>query len=156
MNAVSLLPTPMPRIQRSIIISRPVPEVFSFMDDIHLEREWQPNLRAAEQEPAGPVGVGTLKRYTSEFLKKEVRNAYRCTAYELYVRTVYESTPDSTVDATAEICWEPVPEGTRVTWTIDASPRGALRLMPGALVEKASIHELEETLARLKARLESG
>jgi len=146
----------MPKIQRSVLIRRPVPEVFSYMDDIDREGEWQPNLRSAEQEPVGPVGVGTVKRYTSEFLKKEVRNAYRCTVYEMYVRTVYESTPDSAVDATAEIRWEPVPEGTQVTWTIDASARGALRLMPGALLEKASIHELEETLARLKARLESG
>ena len=146
----------MPEIQRSVLIHRPVPEVFSYMDDIDREREWQPNLRSAEQEPAGPVGVGTVKRYTSEFLKKEVRNAYRCTVYEMYVRTVYESTPDSTVDATAEIHWEPLPEGTQVTWTIDASPRGALRLMPGRVLHKASIHELEATLDRLKARLESG
>ena len=144
----------MARIERSVLIRRPVPEVFSYMDDIDREREWQPNLRSAEQEPVGPVGVGTVKRYTSEFLKKEVRNAYRCTAYEMYVRTVYESTADSAVEATAEIRWEPVPEGTKVTWRIDAAPRGALRLMPRAVLEKASVHELEETLARLKAELE--
>lgn len=145
----------MPQIQRSILIRRPVPEVFAFMDDIRREGDWQSNLVSAEQEPLGPVGVGTVKRYTSQFLKKEIHNAYRCTVYEMYVRTVYETTSDSAIEATAETRWEHVPEGTMVTWIIDAEPRGPLGMIPGALLERASISELEETLDRLKTLLES-
>lgn len=144
----------MPRIERSVIIRRTVPDVFSYMDDIDREQEWQPNLRAANQEPRGPVGVGTLKRYTSKFLKKEVHNVYRVTVYEMYMRAVYESTPESDTHAKAEIRWEHVPEGTRVTWAIDATPGRALKLMPKKALEKASTQELERMLDNLKARLE--
>ena len=126
------------------------------MDDIDREQEWQRNLRAASQEPQGPVGVGTVKRYTSVFLKRQVQNVYRVTAYEMYVRVVYESTPQSAVQATAEIRWEHVSEGTRVTMTIDATPGRALRMVPKRVLEKASTRELEQMLGDLKTVLETG
>jgi hypothetical protein len=124
------------------------------MDDIDREQEWQPNLREASQEPRGPVGVGTVKRYTSKFLKRDRHNVYRVTTYEMYVRAVYESTPESDTTARAEIRWEPVPEGTKVTWTIDATPGRRLKLVPKKALEKASTQELERMLENLKARLE--
>lgn len=139
-----------------MLIHRSVPDVFSYMDDIDREREWQRNLRAASQDPLGPVGVGTVKRYTSVFLKKQVQNVYRVTAYEMYVRTVYESTPESAVQATAEIRWDHVPEGTRVTMAIDATPGRALKMVPKKMLQKASTQELEQMLADLKTVLEVG
>ncbi len=153
-------PNPSPktvsRIERSVIIRRSVPDVFSYMDDIEREHEWQPNLRAASQEPRGPVGVGTLKRYTSVFMKMERQNVYRVAVYEMYVRVVYESTPESATDATAEVRWEEVPEGTRVTMAIDATPGPALKLVPKKVLEKATSQELERMLEKLKAVLEGG
>lgn len=144
----------MPRIERSITIARSVPDVFSYMDDVDREHEWQPNLRAASQEPRGPVGVGTIKRYTSVFMKKERRNIYRVTAYDMYARVVYESTPESDTQATAEVRWEQVPDGTRVTFSIDAQPVHTSRLVPRKTLERATNKELERMLGMLKAALE--
>ena len=146
----------MPRIERSVTIARSVPDVFSYMDDVDREHEWQPNLRAASQEPRGPVGVGTLKRYTSVFMKQERHNVYRVTAHEMYVRVVYESTPESATQATAEVRWEQVPEGTRVTMSIDAAPGRAMKLVPGKALESATTKELERMLRLLKEVLEGG
>ncbi len=125
------------------------------MDDVDREHEWQPNLRAASQEPRGSVGVGTLKRYTSVFMKTERRNVYRVTDYEMYVRVVYESTPESATKATSEFRWDQVPEGTKVTMTIDGTPGPALKLVPKKLLEKATTQELERMLQNLKAVLEA-
>jgi len=126
------------------------------MDDIDREHEWQPNLRAASQEPSGPVGVGTLKCYTSVFMKKERRNVYRVTEYEMYVRVEYESTSESATQATAEVRWEQVPAGTRVTMSIDAAPGRASKLVSGKALEVASTKELERMLRLLKEVLEGG
>jgi uncharacterized protein YndB with AHSA1/START domain len=145
----------MPRIERSVTIARSVPDVFHYMDDVDHEHEWQPNLREASQEPRGPVGVGTLKRYTSVFMKKERHNVYRVTDYEMYARVVYESTPQSDTQATAEVRWEQVPEGTRVTMSIDAEPGRASKLVPGKALERTSTKELERMLGLLKDMLES-
>lgn len=126
------------------------------MDDVNREAEWQANLRAAAQEPAGPVGVGTIKRYRSVFLKREVQNSYRVVAYELYVRVVYETTPDSAVRATVEVRWDQVSEGTRVTMVVDAAPGGPLKMVPAKVLAKASTDGLENMLAALRLRLETG
>ena len=47
----------MSRQSASIMIERPPAEVFAYMDDVSREKEWQPNLRSAEQEPPGPTEV---------------------------------------------------------------------------------------------------
>ena len=143
------------RIERSVIIRRSVPDVFTYMDDVDREHEWQSNLRAASQEPRGSVGVGTLKRYTSVFMKTERRNVYRVTDYEMYVRVVYESTPESATNATSEVRWDQVPEGTKVTMTIEATPGPVLKLVPKKVLEKATTQELERMLQKLKAVLEA-
>ncbi len=145
----------MSRIERSVIIRRSVPDVFSYMDDIDREHEWQPNLRAASQEPRGPVGVGTLKRYTTVFMKQERQNVYRVTEYEMYAHVVYESTPESATNATSEVRWDQVPDGTKVTMTIDAKPGPALKLVPKKVLEKATTQELERVLEKLRVVLES-
>ncbi len=145
----------MSRIERSVIIRRSVPDVFSYMDDIDREHEWQPNLRAASQEPRGPVGVGTLKRYTTVFMKQERQNVYRVTEYEMYAHVVYESTPESATNATSEVRWDQVPDGTKVTMTIDATPGPALKLVPKKVLEKATTQELERVLEKLRVVLES-
>ena len=145
----------MSRIERSVIIRRSVPDVFSYMDDIDREHEWQPNLRAASQEPRGPVGVGTLKRYTTVFMKQKRQNVYRVTEYEMYAHVVYESTPESATNATSEVRWDQVPDGTKVTMTIDATPGPALKLVPKKVLEKATTQELERVLEKLRVVLES-
>ncbi len=142
-------------IERSVIIRRSVPDVFSYMDDVDREHEWQPNLRAASQEPRGPVGVGTLKRYTTVFMKQERQNVYRVTEYEMYTYVVYESTPESATNATSEVRWDQVPDGTKVTMTIDATPGPALKLVPKKVLEKATTQELERVLEKLRVVLES-
>lgn len=144
----------MHRIERSVIIARSVPEVFRYMDDVEQEHEWQPNLRAASQEPRGPVGVGTVKRYTSVFMKRERHNVYRVTAYDMYARVVYESTPESATQARAEVRWEQVPDGTRVTFSIDAEPGRTPKLVAGTALERATTRELERMLRSLKQVLE--
>ena len=141
-------------IERSVIIRRSVPDVFLYMDDIDREHEWQPNLRAASQEPRGPVGVGTLKRYTTVFMKQERQNVYRVTEYEMYAHVVYESTPESATNATSEVRWDQVPDGTKVTMTIDATPGPALKLVPKKVLEKATTQELERVLEKLRVVLE--
>lgn len=145
----------MSRIERSVIIRRSVPDVFSYMDDIDREHEWQPNLRAASQEPRGPVGVGTLKRYTTVFMKQERQNVYRVTEYEMYAHVVYESTPESATNATSDVRWDQVPDGTKVTMTIDATPGPALKLVPKRVLEKATTQELERVLEKLRVVLEN-
>lgn len=146
----------MARYEQSIVIRRPVEEVFAYMDDVRREPEWQTQLVEAEQTPSGPTAVGTRKRYVSRFLGKRLENTYVVKTYERNRRLVARSTPDSVLDATSDLRWEPVPEGTRVTMALDGTAAGPLRFVPGALLQSTFEKEVSATLTRLKERLEAG
>ncbi len=140
--------------ESSTTIARPPTEVFEYMQDIEREREWQPNLREAEQTPAGEPGVGTRRRYVSEFMGKRFENVYINTIYEPNRRVAYKSAPESDTQAEGEISWEAVEGGTHVTMRFKAEVSGLLRFIPKALVTSAAQKELGDALARVKTRLE--
>jgi carbon monoxide dehydrogenase subunit G len=142
------------RYEESIAIQRPVADVFEYMQDINREHEWQPNLREAVQEPEGEPGVGTVRRYVSEFMGKRFENVYINTIYEPNQRVAYKTAPDSDTQAVGEIVWESEGAVTKVTMRVEADVGGLLRLVPNNLVLSLARKELLDTLARLKARLE--
>ena len=145
----------MARHAQSIVINRPVDDVFEYMNDVRREPEWQPQFIEAEQSPAGPTAVGSTRRYVSEFMGKRLVNTYVVKIYEPNARLVVETTKDSVLDASSEILWEEVPEGTRVTMALDGRPKGALRFVPASILESTFEKEVVTTLKRLRERLES-
>ena len=138
----------------SVVIRRPIAEVFDYMNDVTREHEWQPHLVDAVQEPPGPSAVGSLRRYRSEFMGRSVENTYVIRAWEPRRRLTLETTGDSALEATSEVRWEAVPDGTRVMMTVEGKPKGAFRLVPRKLLEATMHKETEAALARLKERLE--
>jgi uncharacterized membrane protein len=144
----------MARHTASIVIHRPPAVVYAFMDDVSREREWQPHLRDAWQEPPGPSRVGTRKSYRSQLLGKTLENTYVVGELEPGRRMVQRTTADSAMDARVEIRWEEVPDGTRVTLESQAKPRGLLRFMASSILESTARGELQAALRRLKQRLE--
>lgn len=140
--------------EQSIVIRRPVDEVFAYMDDIDREHEWQPHLLEAEQTPPGPTTVGTRRRYVSEFLGKRLENTYVVQSYEPMRHIRLESTPESVLRARTEIRWEAEGSGTRVTMSLEGEPKGALRFLPRAMLEATFEKEVRTTLALLREVLE--
>ncbi len=138
----------------SIFIQRAVEDVFTYMDDVSREHEWQPNLRGAEQEPPRAAAVGTRRHYVSDFMGRSVKNSYEVKAYEPDQRVVLESMPGSMVSAANEILWSSEGSGTRVTMSVEGAPTGVLRFVPGAMLESAFREQVKESLALLKQRLE--
>lgn len=146
----------MPRKEVSIVIQRPLEEVFAYMDDVSHEPEWQPQLVEVEQIPPGPTRAGTKRRYVTEFLGKRLQNTYVVLGYAPNRRVVLQTTPDSVLEASSEIRWDEVEGGTRVTMILDGKASGPLRFVPDALLEASFDKELKSALARLKERLEAG
>lgn len=144
----------MPGHEASVVIHRPVEDVFEYMDDVSREHEWQPQLEDAQQLPPGPATVGSRRRYVSQFMGKRVENTYIIRTYEPNRRLLLETTPDSTINVTTEIRWESVPGGTKVTMSLDGSAKGPLKLVPRRLLSAAFAKDLERALTRLKERLE--
>ncbi len=144
------------KYEGSIVIQCPVEEVFRYMQDIHREQEWQPNLREAEQTPDGEPGVGTVRRYVSEFMGRRFENVYVNTVYEPNHKVAYQTAPESDAQAVGEVIWEDVEGGTRVTMRVEADVGGLLRFVPDRLIASVAKKELLDTLTRVKSLLEAG
>ena len=143
------------RHEQEIVIERPLADVFEYMDDVSRESEWQPSIKEAFKEPPGPTAVGTRKIYISEFMGRRIQNTYVTREFGQNRRVVYETTPDSVLQARAELSFEPAGASTRVTMAFEGKVTGPLRLVPRRLLEKVYREELEATLTLLKTRLES-
>lgn len=141
--------------EHQVFIRRPVPTVFAYMDDVSRESEWQPNIREARKDPTGETIVGTRKIYLSEFMGRRIENTYVTRVFERDVRAVYETTPDSVLQARAELLWEPESGGTRVTMRFRGKATGPLRFVPARVLEGVYKKELESTLDLLKKQLET-
>jgi carbon monoxide dehydrogenase subunit G len=143
-------------LQHEVFIASPVSRVFSYMDDVSREREWQPGIIEAYKEPPGETAVGTRKRYVSEFMGRRVENVYVTTLFEPNERVAYESTPESVLRAQVGLRFEPQGAGTRVTMTFRGRLTGPLRFIPQSVLEGVYQKELKSSLGLLKDRLETG
>ena len=142
------------RYQEEVVISSPVSRVFGYMDDVAREPEWQPALVEASKEPVGPTGVGTRKRYVSEFMGRRIENTYLTTHFEQNRRVIYETSPGSVLQAKVELRFEEVGAGTRVTMAVEGKASGPLRVIPQGMLEGVFRKELQASLDLLRRQLE--
>ena len=142
------------QFQHQVVIESAVSRVFSYMDDVSREPEWQPAIVEAEKDPQGDTAVGTRKRYVSEFMGRRIENTYVTTVFEPNARVSYETTPDSVLRAKVDLRFEPSGAGTRVTMAFEGKPTGPLRFVPRSVLESVYQKEFKSTLLLLKQRLE--
>jgi uncharacterized membrane protein len=118
----------MARVVGEIVINRPVEEVFDFVADERNEPRYDPRMRDAEQISEGPVGSGTRFRTVLETMGRTMSMIVEFTGYER-PRRLASVTRSSMMETEGALTFESVPGGTRMRWSWDVRPRGALRLM---------------------------
>ena len=140
----------------SIIINRPVEEVFSYMDDIEREHEWQPYLRNWQQSPdANQNGVGTIRRYNNRYMGRSFTNEYQVVEYEPNKKVMYESTPQAAVQAKGGTLWESASGGTKVAFIFKPQLGDFWGLVPEFIVRRIYLETLSNNMKRLKKVLEA-
>ena len=143
-------------LEGSIVINRPVEEVFSYMDDIEKEHEWQPYLREWEQSPdPNQNGVGTIRRYANRYMGRSFTNVYQVLEYEPNIKVMYKSTPEAAVQAEGGTLWEPVNGGTKVTFIFKPELGDFWGYIPKPIVRRIYMGTLDSNMRRLKQVLES-
>ena len=142
------------RFENSVVINRPVEEVFEFVSNFNNDPLWQPAFQEGEITSEGPIGVGTTGRNVIRFLGRTIESTIEMTEYEenrkLGVRTTSGPTPAKVVDT-----FEPVEGGTRLTQNFEAEVGGFLKLaepVVGRMVKR----QQQNNFANLKDLLEAG
>ena len=138
----------------TVTVNRPVDEVFAYLADGTNNRRWREGVLEIERV-SGDGGAGTVYR---QVLKgpggRRIDADYRVTTYEQPRLLVFEVVagpvrPVGRYDLVAE-----GPRATTLTFTLDAEPRGIMKLM-SPVISKQVQHEVGR-LAALKRDLETG
>jgi len=146
----------MPRIasEHRVVIARPVEVVFAYMQDLSREHEWQPSILEARQLTAGPIQLGSHRRYVSLSFGRRIVSTYVVTAFHPNQQVVYETADDASIWSRWHITYAPLGETTEVAMRVEANISGFLRLLPTPVLTSTASYELTATLRRLKTQLE--
>jgi hypothetical protein len=77
------------KIERSIVIDRPIDEVFNFVHQPRNDASWQTTLIESSQVDDGPLRVGTQIRERRRFLGIQVEMTKEITEFEPLTRSAF-------------------------------------------------------------------
>ncbi len=69
-------------IEKSVVINRPLEEVFAFVSAGENWSQWAAELVETRKTSEGPLGVGTTYTHVAQMLGRRIENGYEVTEYE--------------------------------------------------------------------------
>jgi uncharacterized protein YndB with AHSA1/START domain len=142
----------MARMEASVVINRPIDEVFAYVMDVGNWTEWA-GLPEAERTSEGPVGVGTTFQGVSQFLGQRGEWTSEVTEYEPN-RKMEQKITWGPMSIQQSVTCEPVEGGTRFTMVSKGETGGIFKLAE-PVVNRMMQRQLESNLANLKDILEA-
>ncbi|HKU10778.1 MAG TPA: SRPBCC family protein [Sinomonas sp.] len=143
----------MTRINGSILIRRPVEEVFDFVADERNEPSYNPQMRSVEKTTPGPIGVGTLWHVVTTSGKRATPFELEVTGYTWPSR-LGSMARMSTADISGALTFATDPDGTVMSWSWDLRPKGMLKLV-SPLFAAVGRRQEQRIWSSLKAHLEA-
>jgi uncharacterized membrane protein len=140
-------------IKVSIIVNRPVDQVFAYVTDFNTWPRWESGLLQAEQTSEGPLNVGTTFRGTNQALGQRMEWTSEVTGYvpgkswEQKIVSKGWSTEES-------LAFEPFENGTKLSLVSKLEIGGLLRLL-APFVSRKMQKQMERNLVNLKDILEA-
>jgi uncharacterized protein YndB with AHSA1/START domain len=142
----------MTRIETSVVINRPIEEVFRFTTNPENDARWQSGVLESGLVGDGPAGVGAQTREVRKFLGRRMESTAVVTEYEPNAKVAFKST-SGPVQYEARYVYEQVQGGTKLTLIGEADTAGVFKLAEG-LVMRQFEKEMQAALAALKEILE--
>ena len=143
----------MARAEASVVINRPIDEVFAYVDDIGNASQWQSYVLESEQTSEGPKGVGTTERGLMQFLGRRIEWTAEITEYEPNSK-IKDKVTAGPMSIEQTLTLEPVEGGTRLTLVAGGETGGFFALAEG-IVSRMFQRDLQANLAKLKDILEA-
>ena len=116
----------MVNVDGAILIHQLPEKVFDFVVDERNEPSYNPRMREAEQVTDGPVGEGTRFRAQVVSMGRPVEMVIEFTDFER-PRRLGSATHMASMDLRGSLTFDPVAEGTRMSWSWQLEPHGVLK-----------------------------
>ena len=142
----------MTTVASSTTINQPVEIVFNYLTQIENQMKLQPGILDVKLTPPGPLAVGSLLHYTTEYAGKKYESALQISAYEPNKKWATKTTgvpkPMETVYA-----FEPAGSGTKLTISTELIP-GSFPAAAEPVIKQQWQKTLDESCARIKQMVE--
>jgi uncharacterized protein YndB with AHSA1/START domain len=139
-------------VEQSVVIDRPVEDVFSFVADQTNAPRWQHGLLEVQRITELPIGLGTRHTAVRTFLGRRMALTNEYVEFEPNTRVTFTGESGSVRFETSYLA-EPLPDGTKLTCRMEMEPRGLFRVAT-PLIARALERDFVENFGTLKALLE--
>ncbi len=136
-------------IEKSVVVDKPVEEVFAFVTDGSKAPRWQEGLEAVEGRTDL---VGSQYTEVRKFLGREMRSLMEVTSFEPHNRWAARVL-HGPVPYEVSVRVEPQEGGTRLTTRVDGEPTGFFKVAEG-MVKSQLEKSIEGNVQRLKRIME--
>ena len=142
-------------MESTMIIERPVEEVFAFVVDLTNVPSMDPSVQSVEKISEGPIDAGTTFRMRQKAppLGKVREASVRYTAVEPNRKIEFEAMVGP-IAPTARLTFEQSNRGTRVAFRGEPNPIGPLKVL-SPLINRQGQRMWDKRLAGLKSTLET-
>jgi len=141
-------------VEESIVINRPIAEVFAFVANFENHPKWESNFQKVKLLASTPAGVGTTYQCELKLPGQTATSKFEITEYEVNKRIAFEAEPAGPAKPNGSFRFEPVAGGTKITLLPRPEFRGFFKLlepMMAGYVRKQN----REHLSKLKRLLET-
>ena len=140
------------RIEHSVIIDRPLEDVFAYLAAPGNMPEWQEAVLDAAAMGSGPVGADTRVRVERRFMGQVVTLILETTEFKANERFSFAS-ESGPIALRGTVAVEPHERGTLAVFTVSGEAEGLFSLA-GPFIEQIVRSETVENASRLKKILE--
>lgn len=141
------------KIEQSVVINRPVEEVFAYILNPENDTTWQSGVLESEQTSEGPIGVGTTQRQVRKLLGRKIEGTSEITEFEQNKIAATKST-GGPIPFELRGTYEEVEGGTKVTVMVEADVGGFFKLAE-PVVARTVTKQVEADFDGLKGILEA-
>ncbi|TEU13463.1 MAG: hypothetical protein E3J21_18580 [Anaerolineales bacterium] len=142
------------KIEQSVVINRPIEEVFAFVTDYETHLQWQSGVLEAKITSEGPLGVGSQYTYMMQLLGRRLETAGEITEHEPPSKHGWKATSGPFPVFQGGFLFEAVDGSTKVTMVTEAEAGGFFKLAE-PLALRMTQRQLETSLNNLKDLLEA-
>jgi uncharacterized protein YndB with AHSA1/START domain len=143
----------MTRIEQSVVIKRPIEEVFAFATDYDTHLQWQSGVLEANITSPGPLGVGSQYTYVMQLLGQKMDTAGEITEHDAPKTHGWKAT-SGPFPFSGRFTFDVVEGGTKVTLSAEGEFAGFVKLAE-PLAMTMLRRQLGTSLSNLKDLLEA-
>ena len=141
------------KAEKSVVIDRPIEDVFDFVGDQRNGPRWQAGLTEVRRLTDGPPGLGTRHTIVRTFLGRRMEADNEYIAFEPGKLITFRTT-SGPMPLEASYLVEPAAGGTKLTSRIEMHAAGFVSLAE-PLIARGLRREMNAALTKLKGLLEA-